>query len=186
MASDKNMNLRNLAVQLEANAECVLRTLRISDVSTKYLSWLCDPLVMRFTEQGREEHSIQSIENYVAQKLDSHSDLLLGIFYQNEHIGNIKLSNVDWWHKSAEVSYFIGDLTAQGRGLATDSVRTLTKFACQTLGIRKIIAGYYEGNTASARVLEKAGFEIEGIRRDQRELEGKRVSEVLVGFVCDR
>lgn len=186
MASETNKNLRNLAVQLEANAECVLRTLQISDVSNKYLSWLCDPVVVRFTEQRLLGHSIQSIQNYVAQKLVSHSDLLLGIFYKNEHIGNIKLSNVDWWHKSAEISYFIGDPKAQGMGLATDSVRTLTKFACQILGIRKISAGYYEGNTASARVLEKAGFQIEGIRREQRELEGKRVSEVLVGLVCDR
>ncbi|WP_380172262.1 GNAT family N-acetyltransferase [Kineococcus sp. DHX-1] len=49
-----------------------------------------------------------------------------------------------------------------GRGLATDLARGLLTAAFDVLGLRRVTAGCYADNPASARVLEKAGM-----RREQ-------------------
>ncbi len=49
-----------------------------------------------------------------------------------------------------------------GRGLATDLARGLLTAAFDVLGLRRVTAGCYADNHASARVLEKAGM-----RREQ-------------------
>jgi [ribosomal protein S5]-alanine N-acetyltransferase len=53
-----------------------------------------------------------------------------------------------------------------GRGLATDAARTLAAYALSgARGLRRLEATVFAPNSASARVLEKAGFHLEGRRR---------------------
>lgn len=53
-----------------------------------------------------------------------------------------------------------------GRGIATDLTRGLLAAAFDHLGVRRVTAGLYADNVASARVLEKAG-----LRREQHGIE---------------
>jgi len=57
---------------------------------------------------------------------------------------------------------YIIDPTLAGRGVATDLARGLLAAAFGHLGLRRVTAGCYADNLASARVLEKAGM-----RREQ-------------------
>ncbi|HEX3463328.1 MAG TPA: GNAT family protein [Candidatus Elarobacter sp.] len=50
-------------------------------------------------------------------------------------------------------------------GLATDAARTLARYALRERGIRRLEASVFAPNAASARVLEKAGFTLEGCKR---------------------
>ena len=84
----------------------------------------------------------------------SDSNILFGIFVNQLHIGNVKLGPIKWEHKSADISYFIGD-KKYFKGLATKSVKNVVKFAIEKLGIEKINAGYYEVNKSSEKVLKK-------------------------------
>ena len=45
-----------------------------------------------------------------------------------------------------------------GRGYATEAVRALLGLGFTEVGLQEIWASYYDGNAASRRVLEKAGF----------------------------
>ncbi|MFI8520820.1 GNAT family N-acetyltransferase [Streptomyces sp. NPDC085481] len=47
----------------------------------------------------------------------------------------------------------------QGRGYATEAARALARFALAAPGVDTVVAGVELSNPASARVLEKAGFE---------------------------
>jgi [ribosomal protein S5]-alanine N-acetyltransferase len=49
-----------------------------------------------------------------------------------------------------------------GRDIATDAARTLAAHALRRQGLRRLEASVFEPNRASARVLEKAGFTLEG------------------------
>lgn len=49
-----------------------------------------------------------------------------------------------------------------GRGIATDAARALARFALRERGLRRLESGVFVPNIASARVLEKAGFALEG------------------------
>lgn len=63
--------------------------------------------------------------------------------------------------RSAEIGYWLGR-NYWGRGIATEVVRTITEYAFDTFDLNRVYAMVFEGNEASARVLEKAGYEFEG------------------------
>lgn len=62
----------------------------------------------------------------------------------------------DW-----EIGYWIGK-PWWGKGFATELGRGLVDFAAQEFGAGQIIAGHYDDNPASGRVLEKLGFAYTG------------------------
>jgi ribosomal-protein-alanine N-acetyltransferase len=66
---------------------------------------------------------------------------------------------------SAEVGYWLGR-AFWGRGIATSAVEAVCSYAFDELGLRRVFATPITWNPASFRVLEKAGFEREGIMRN--------------------
>ncbi len=62
---------------------------------------------------------------------------------------------------SAEIGYWLGE-ALWGRGIVTEAVRALTRWAFDNFGLNRIYAGVLEWNPASMRVLEKAGYQFEG------------------------
>ena len=67
-------------------------------------------------------------------------------------------------HLSAEIGYWLGE-EFWNRGIATEAVEALTQYAFDTLGMVRVYAAVFEWNTASMRVLEKAGFVKEGVQK---------------------
>lgn len=66
---------------------------------------------------------------------------------------------------SAEVGYWLGE-DFWGRGIATAALVRITRYAFDELGLLRVFATPIVWNPASCRVLEKAGFEREGIMRN--------------------
>ena len=168
---------------IEINELCHLKILSKSDVSEAYLGWLNDYEVIKFTEQKHFKHSLKSVEDFIIQKYESNSDLLFGIFYSNEHIGNIKLGPIKWKHKSAEISYFIGNRKFWGKGIATKAVKKVVEYALDVLLLEKVNAGYYDQNLGSAKVLERCNFVVEGTKVSDVIFENKRINLILVGYI---
>jgi ribosomal-protein-alanine N-acetyltransferase len=56
-----------------------------------------------------------------------------------------------------ELGYWMGR-PYWGQGFATEAARRVVRFAFEDLNAKKVIAGWYEDNPASGRVLEKLGF----------------------------
>ena len=48
-----------------------------------------------------------------------------------------------------------------------DALKLMTNYALDTLGLHKVIAGVVEENIGSARLFEKVGFTLEGIRKEE-------------------
>jgi [ribosomal protein S5]-alanine N-acetyltransferase len=65
---------------------------------------------------------------------------------------------------------------ARGRGFASAAARLLTRWAIAEAGLRRIEGLVEPGNIASVRVLERCGFQREGLLRDFLELgaDGRR------------
>lgn len=82
-----------------------------------------------------------------------------------ELAGAIGLHRASDVHRyTAELGYWLGE-PYWGRGLATRCVRALTDAALAESDLLRIEAHVFSWNPASARVLEKAGFHFEGVRR---------------------
>lgn len=65
---------------------------------------------------------------------------------------------------TAEIGYWLGE-EHWGKGLMAEAVKLITKYAFEYFPLERLEAGVYDKNTASMRVLEKAGFVKEAILR---------------------
>lgn len=90
----------------------------------------------------------------------------------------------DVYEKSAELGYWLSR-DFWGRGIMTRAVRELCEQAFSRFDIVRIYAQPFADNTGSCRVLEKAGFTLEGTLRDSvyknGELHSSRMYSLLRG-----
>ena len=182
MELKRSMYKKKENIKLIVNSNCQLRILTKKDVSDDYIFWINDFDVTKYTEQRFRSHTKLDVENFVDEKFNSESDYLFGIYLDEKHIGNIKLGSIKWDHMIGTVSYFIGDKSFWGKGIASAAIKRVIKFALSDLKLKKINAGYYENNISSAKVLEKCGFFIEGVKRSDIIFDGERINLILVGF----
>ena len=111
-----------------------LRKLNLTkDISKKYLKWMSDLEIHKYTEQKYTKHSLVKIRKFVEEMNKSKNEFLYGIFLKrnnvNTHIGNIKLGPINFIHKTAELSYFIGEKDLWGKGYANLAIKEIIKIA---------------------------------------------------------
>jgi ribosomal-protein-alanine N-acetyltransferase len=100
-------------------------------------------------------------------------------------VGAITLSNVRRGvAETGTLGYWIGRRFS-GRGHATAAVRAMTAWAFDELGLHRVEAACVPANTPSRRVLEKAGFELEGQARAYLKINGAWADHLLFGRVND-
>jgi RimJ/RimL family protein N-acetyltransferase len=153
-------------------------------VGPAYVAWLQDPEINRYLESRFAIHTEQSTREFVRDCLGDDRTLFLGIravAFGALHVGNIKIGPMDSRHGLGEVGILIGERSTWGHGIATHAIRAVADIARDQLGLRKLTAGCYASNVASCRAFERAGFEIEGRRRDHFLLDGHPEGLVLMG-----
>ena len=101
----------------------------------------------------------------------------------DELLGGASLHHFDPLRDVVEVGYWLF-VSARGRGIATRSVRQMTEHAAAN-GIWRIEAHVRIGNDASERVLERLGFEREGIKRKYLRHGNNRVDATLFSLLAD-
>jgi ribosomal-protein-alanine N-acetyltransferase len=73
--------------------------------------------------------------------------------------------------------------SSQNLGYATEALKLLIEFAFDQLNIHRIMSNYLPDNLASAKVMTKLGFEIEGYARDYLRLGGEWRDHVLSSLI---
>ena len=156
-----------------------LKTLIPAMVTQKYVNWMNDFDIMRYTESRFRRYTIESVTQYVQDISGSSNDYFYGIFLGNEHIGNIKL-HTDMYHKLGDIGILIGDKTKWGNGYATEAIKIVTKHGFETLELHKISAGIYANNKGSIKAFEKAGYVEDGLHKATYLYEGEYVDEIIM------
>jgi ribosomal-protein-alanine N-acetyltransferase len=99
--------------------------------------------------------------------------------------GGITLGNIRHGvSQSAHVGYWIGERFG-GRGLMTEAVKLVSRFAFDTLRLHRIEAACIPENARSIRVLEKAGFRREGLLRSYLRINGIWQDHYLYARIAD-
>lgn len=85
-----------------------------------------------------------------------------------EFVGAIGMIPVGkgWKEHQAEIGYWIGE-PYWGKGLATKAVKQFCEYCFQELGYKKLFGGVLSPNKGSMRVLERCGFQLEGVLRQE-------------------
>ena len=106
-------------------------------------------------------------------------DTHFAIVVEGEAAGSIGfVVQPDVHRLSAEIGYWLGE-AYWGRGIATEALRAVTAFAFEAHGLVRLFAGVFAWNTASMRVLEKAGYVREGVLTQSAIKDGKIIDQVL-------
>ena len=134
------------------------------DVTENYVRWLNDESVMQFTEARFEAHEQEKARAYVAASNEGNRARLWRIVADDfGHIGNIRLSDVNWHHRRASVAILIGDKRAWGHGFGRRAVALASWYALHVVELHKLTAGMYEQNLGSIRAFEHVGYHREAL-----------------------
>lgn len=84
---------------------------------------------------------------------------------------------------SAEIGYWLGE-AYWGRGICTDALAAMTQYAIAQHGLTRVFALPFAHNTGSRRVLEKAGYIIEGHLHRSAIKDGRIVDQMLYAYIA--
>jgi RimJ/RimL family protein N-acetyltransferase len=123
-------------------------------------------------------YTLQDAERFLKMATTMDPQSFFAIEYQDVYVGNISLMpGTDVYRKSAEIGYFIGE-PYWGKGIATAAVKLIIDYGFKQLGLARIHTGVYEYNPASCHVLEKCGFQKEGVFRKSVYKQGQLWDEI--------
>ena len=157
--------------------KCRIRKWELSDAkdlaaalsNKKVQSNLRDGLPYPYTEQDGKDF-ISAILS-----ADENESFSFAITVDNMVIGSIGIFRQDNIHRqTAELGYYIAE-EYWGKGIMTEAVKQICEYVFGNSDIIRIYAEPFAYNTASCRVLEKAGFQYEGTLRNNAVKNGKVV-----------
>ena len=146
----------------------ILRQFAISDAERMYYNWANDPEVTRYlfwqTHKSVDE-TLAILERWQEQYTDnSIYNWCIEFQPDKDIIGSITLGDIDGNHHRAYVGYCIGKAW-WGQGVVAEALRAVLDFSFGEVGFQRVAAYHHIANTASGRVMEKAGMQREGIMR---------------------
>lgn len=160
-----------------------LRSFRESDREA-LIRYADNPRVSaQLTDQFPYPYREDDADRWLEHVLDQDPEVVLAIANERELIGCIGLElKDDVYRNSAELGYWLAE-PFWGGGIASSAVQAMVKYAFQELGLKRVFAGVFETNPASARVLEKAGFQLEGRLRQHVTKHGKTLDLLMYGRI---
>lgn len=132
-----------------------IRTFIKQDITKKYLSWLNDKVLLKYSRQKKKSHNFSTSLKYL-KSFKKTKNLFLIILYKKVKIGTMTVYFKDN-KKVANIGILIGDKKFQNKGFASRSIILLTK------KYRKKNLFYYEigtklQNKKMIKVAKKCNF----------------------------
>lgn len=100
----------------------------------------------------------------------------------NDVVGHITLQNINKTMLTAEIGYGVSR-KFRGKGIATQTIRQTALAVFDQTPLRKIIAFVHEKNFSSIKVLERVGFQREGLLREHFLVNGIPTNEIVFGLL---
>jgi RimJ/RimL family protein N-acetyltransferase len=123
---------------------------------------------------------------YIAAVLARPNPTSFAIAVNGLAVGGISLRvGEDIERLGAELGYWLGE-AYWGRGITSDAVDVVTRYGLTKLNLVRIFALPFTNNAASHRVLEKAGYEREGVLRCSAIKDGCVLDQFLYAAVASK
>lgn len=153
----------------------ILRKMRLEDAEAMF-AYASDSEVTRYViwSTHRTVEDSRAFLDLTISNYASGEGLDWGIVYKGDEkfIGTCGFVNHDPEHSRAEIGYVLAR-RYWGRSLAPEAVRAMIRFGFEHMDLNRIEARCIAGNTASARVMEKARMTYEGTLREREKIQGK-------------
>ena len=151
-----------------------LREIELSDIETVN-SWRSDPeLIGHLLAPFRyisPETDKRWYDDYMANRA---STVRCAIVAENgKLVGLVSLVRIDCLSRSAELSIMIGRSEDRLQGAGSFAINEMLRHAFENLNLRRVELQVLEDNLCAQHVYEKAGFKLEGLRREAVYKNGK-------------
>lgn len=164
---------------------CLLRPLGPEDAATLAAHANDRDVWLNVRDRFPHPYSLSDAEAYIASVAAQPVQVTFGIIVDGMAAGNIGLMpGSDIERYSSEIGYWLGR-PFWGRGIMTEAVRAVTLYAFAHLGMHRVFAVPFAPNTASRRVLEKAGYVLEGVMRRSAVKDGVLLDQLLYAAYDD-
>lgn len=168
--------------------DVILRELRISD-APDYLEYMNHKKMLKFLTQDNRPNNLEesmSEMKYWGGLFRNRSSVYWAIaLKENDRlIGTAGFNSMSFLHSRADISY---DLSPNfwGCGLMLKSIKQILKFADNELGIMRVQATVITDNERSIKLLERCGFDNEGLLREYEFVDGERKDYYMYGRIVE-
>jgi len=147
--------------------ECVIRKWRTEDAKDLALAMNNKKIQDNLRDGLPYPYTQTDAEAFIAAMLseDNCRTYAFAITVDDRAVGSISVTRGENVHfRTAEMGYFIAE-PYWGKGIGTSAVRQAAAYIFGQTDIIRIFADPYSDNAGSCRILEKAGFRLEGIMR---------------------
>lgn len=127
--------------------------------------------------------SLPWTDSDVAELVEERTDAVVFLVcHEDDAVGSVLLADLDHQARTAEIGYTIerGERT---QGYATEAVELCLAHAFEDRDLHKVRAQVVGDNEASKRVLERTGFQQEGVLREEEYADGERHDVFYYGLL---
>jgi len=135
-----------------------LKIAKIDKDIKKWVYWLNEKNNSNYTNRRLKKHTIRSQKKFIDSKNKSKNTLLYKIYLNSEFVGALEVCDIDNFHKTCEIGFFIGDKSNWSKGIATQAVKIAKNIMIKNYKIKKIYGSCYSKNRGSAKVFTKNKF----------------------------
>jgi RimJ/RimL family protein N-acetyltransferase len=162
---------------------CILRSWRATDLDALVRHADNPHIAENLRDRFPSPYTRSAGEAWLAMAAQMRPGTNFAIEVGGEAVGGIGLMpSSDIERIGAEVGYWLGE-SFWGRGIATAAVAGLSAHAFATFDLIRLFALPFADNLASRRVLEKAGYTLEGILRSSAIKNGRIRDQALYALL---
>jgi [ribosomal protein S5]-alanine N-acetyltransferase len=166
-------------------SRCVVRSFRPDDAPSLARHANNRSIWINLRDQFPHPYSLADAERWIREAAGLEPQTHFAIAVDGAAAGAIGFHlKKDVRRLSAEIGYWLGE-EFWGRGIATEALRAVTDYAIEHHGLTRIYAVPFAWNVASCRVLEKAGYVLEGRLRNSAIKDGRLTDQMQYAFIVD-
>ena len=163
---------------------CTVRSWQLSDATSLVANANNRKIWINLRDRFPHPYTEKDARFFLRSIRDMDEETFFAIAVGDAAVGGIGFRlQADVERVSAEIGYWLGE-PFWGRGIATEAVVAVTRYAIERHKLTRVFALPFASNVASCRVLEKAGYSIEGRLRQSAIKDGIVLDQLQYAFIA--
>ena len=142
-----------------------------------FVRWMNDPDVRIYTRNPLPR-TIEEVKKWFEPKKEEvKTDVDFLIYHKNDKkkIGMVRLTDIQWLNRNANIFTVIGESEYWGKGIAVEAGKLMITYAFEELNLHKIHTSIYAPNERSLKAAAKLGLVEEAVLREEIYIDGVHV-----------
>lgn len=150
--------------------------------------WMNDPDVRQYI-MSQFPMTIRDEERWyeALDHANPRTNIVLPIILKRGHrlIGTTGIHRINWINRCATTGAILGEVDCRDKRYGSEAKALVLEYAFQTLGLHRINSAILSTNLRSLAYLKRAGYTVDGRRKDAIFHDGKWIDEILLGILAD-